>query len=256
MSISDAGMKRKAVLVTGAASGIGLATVELFLREGARVALNHLPGDSRGADEVRRLAGEGLDVIAISGDVSDPVSCENMVLEAIAILGGLDVLVNNAGTPGSKAPVPFSNLADLTDDIWEKIISTNLVGAYRCTKFAAAALQLSGGSVVNTASIGGFDVPSSSIAYGASKAGLINMTKNLARALAPRVRVNAVAPGYVESPWTSDWTAERKNTFIEKALLKKSIKPYDVAKAIYFFSDETSVITGQTLVIDAGLSLA
>ena len=248
-------LSSKAVLVTGAASGIGLATVELFASQGARVALNHLESDTRGPKEVERMQSLGLDVIAAVGDVSVPSSAEDMIARAIGELGRLDFLINNAGTSATKEPIALGELDQMTEEFWQTIISTNLIGAFRCTKFAAAALKSAGGAVVNTASVGGLDIVGSSIAYGASKAGLINMTKNLARALAPHVRVNAVAPGYVESGWTETWPEAKKESFVQKSLLKRACMPSDVAEVIYFLCGGTSMVTGQTVVVDGGLTL-
>lgn len=188
----------KTALVTGGASGIGLATVELLARCGARVAVNHLAEDPRAAQEIARLESEGRAVIDAPGDVSQPEDCQRMVLEAIDRLGRLDILVNNAATPGTSKPIDFKDLDAMSEEFWNSIVSTNLIGPFRCTRAAAEALRAARGAVVNTASIAGLNTQGSSIAYGAAKAGLINMTRSLARALAPEVRVNAVAPGLVD----------------------------------------------------------
>ena len=185
----------KTALVTGGASGIGYATVELFARRGAKVALNHLPDDARGAQAVARLRADGLDVIAAPGDVSKPGTAEAMVRDAIEKLRRLDYLANNAGTPATNEPIAPADLDRVTEEFWGKILSTNLLGPFRCTHAAADALRASQGAVCNTASVAGLNMPGSSMAYGASKAALISLTKNLARALAPQARVNAVAPG-------------------------------------------------------------
>lgn len=244
------------MLITGASSGIGLATVELFARKGATVALNYLAEDGRGTSEIQRMVAEGLKVIAAPGNVADASSIDATVPRAIDQLGGLDYLINNAGMSGTKEPIALSDLDAITEEFWGAILATNLVGAFRCTRLAAQALRASFGAVVNTASIGGFDAVGSSIAYGASKAGLINMTKNLARALAPEVRVNGVAPGYVESAWTAEWPEQKKRTLIDRSLLRRACKPSDIAEIIHFLCVGTSVVTGQTLIADAGFTLA
>ncbi len=247
-----ADLSGKRVLVTGASSGIGLATVALFARNGATVALNHLPDDARGPAEAERLSAEGFSVLAVPGDVSKPGEAEAMVEEAIARLGGLDGLVNNAGTSGTSAPIAFEDLDAMTEDFWDTILSTNLVGPYRCARAAAGALRATRGAIVNTASVAGLGRRGSSIAYSASKAGLINLTRSLARALAPEIRVNAVAPGLVETPWTSAWPAERKAATLERTMLARLAKPEDIAEAIFFLAAGAAYITGETITVDGG----
>jgi 3-oxoacyl-[acyl-carrier protein] reductase len=245
----------KAALVTGAASGIGLATAEAFLRCGATVALNHLPDDPRGRKEVERLAAAGYRALAAPGDVSQPGAAERMVGESIAALGRLDFLVNNAGTPATPTPIPFSDLDALTQEFWTRILSTNLLGPFRCVHAAVEALRQARGAICNTASIAGIMGSGSSIPYATSKAGLINLTKSLARTLAPEIRVNAVAPGFVDSPWNKDWPPERKLQSIERTPLKRACKPEDIAEAIFFLCAGGAMITGQTIVVDGGLTL-
>jgi 3-oxoacyl-[acyl-carrier protein] reductase len=249
-----ADLEGKKALVTGGASGIGLATVELMARCGARVAVNHLPDDPRAAAEVERLRAAGLDAVAAPGDVSEPEGCRAMVLAAIDRLGGIDILVNNAATPGTSKPIDFKDLDAMTEEFWDAIVSTNLIGPFRCTRAAAPALRQARGAVVSTASVAGLNAQGSSIAYGAAKAGLINMTRNLARALAPEVRVNAVAPGLVDSPWTATWPAAWKESAIGKTPLGRMCTPQDIAEAILFLAAGSAMVTGHTLVVDGGFS--
>ena len=241
-------------LVTGAASGIGLGTATLLARAGARVAINHLPNDPRGPEGIARLQSEGLDVTGAPGRVGAPKETEAMVEGAIGTLGGLDFLVNNAGTPGVKATVPVTRLDLVTDELWDQILTTNLVGVFRCTRAAAPALKASRGSVVNIASIAALGLQGSSMPYAASKAGVVNLTRNLARALAPEVRVNAIAPGAVDSTWI-EWTEEQRRAHLDKSLLKRIGKPADYADVILFLGFGTEMITGETVVVDAGLTL-
>jgi 3-oxoacyl-[acyl-carrier protein] reductase len=244
----------KRALVTGAASGIGLGTATALAQAGAKVAINHLPDDPRGPQAVQELNAQGRDVISAPGRVGVPGETEKMVETAIANLGGLDLLVNNAGTPGVKATVPINRLDLVTDEMWDQILATNLVGIFRCTKAAAPSLKDSHGAVVNTASIAALGLAGSSMAYSASKAGVVNLTRNLARALAPEVRVNAIAPGAVDSPWL-EWTEQQRKSSLEKSLLKRIGKPSDYADAILFLAFGTDFITGETVVVDAGLTL-
>jgi 3-oxoacyl-[acyl-carrier protein] reductase len=250
----SADLTGRTALVTGGASGIGLATVTRLAELGARVALNHLPGDPAGPAAAARLAERGLAVSAVAGDVSKAGAAEAMVGDAIATLGRLDFLVNNAGTPGTREPIPPARLDQMSEEFWQLILSTNLLGPFRCTRAAAEALRAARGAVVNVASIAGLTSLGSSIAYGASKAGVVNLTRNLARALAPEVRVNAVAPGHVETAWTAAWE-DRRREAAERALLKRNCQPEDIADAILFLAAGGAMITGQTLVVDGGLTL-
>ncbi|MDP4024376.1 SDR family oxidoreductase [Methylobacterium sp. NEAU 140] len=247
-----ADLSGKRVLVTGASSGIGLATVEIFARNGASVALNHLPDDPRGPAEVQRLADEGRAVIALPGDVSRAGDAEAMVAAGIHALGGLDVLVNNAGTSGTTVPIAFEDLDAMTEDFWQTILATNLIGPYRCARAAAESLKKSRGAIVNTASVAGLGRRGSSIAYSASKAGLINLTRSLARALAPEIRVNAVAPGLVETAWTKPWPEARKAATVERTMLGRMARPEDIAETIFFLGAGAAYITGETLTVDGG----
>ncbi len=245
-------LKGKRALVTGAASGIGFAVCELLGRFGATVALNHLPDDARGPEAVATLRAQGFDVIAAPGNVGDEAQAPAMVQAATDALGGLDYLINNAGTSGASTPIPFTNLEAMDEAFWQTILSTNLLGPFRCSRAAADALRQSKGAIVNTASAAGLGVRGSSVAYSASKAGLINLTTNLARALAPDVRVNAVAPGLVKTPWTKDWPGERKRATESQTLLGRLADPEEVAEAIVFLAAGPAYINAHTLVINGG----
>jgi 3-oxoacyl-[acyl-carrier protein] reductase len=247
-------LKGRTALVTGGASGIGLGTATLLARSGAKVAINHLPDDTRGPDAIAKLTAQGFDVIGAPGRVGRPGETEAMVKTAIEQLGRLDLLFNNAGTPGVTKTIPIAEIELVTDELWNKVIETNLMGAFRCAKAAAPALTAAGGSIVSTASIAAVRAGGSSMAYAATKAAIANLTMNLARALAPAVRVNAIAPGAVDSPWI-EWTPEQRRNQVEHSLLKKVSAPEDLGDAVLFLAFGTEVITGQTLVVDAGLSL-
>jgi 3-oxoacyl-[acyl-carrier protein] reductase len=252
----SADLKGKTALVTGGASGVGLATVELMAKCGAEVALNHRSSNKAAAGEIERLTALGYRVISAPGDIGSAEEASQMVERAVERLGRLDILVNNAGTPGTRAKgrrIDYRDLAAITEDWWEEVFSTNVVGAFRCVQAATPALKASRGSVVSVASIAGIGPLGSNMAYGTSKAGLIQLTTYLSRALAPEVRVNAVAPGFIETPWTEDWPAEVKRGAIERTPLKRACTPEDIAEAILFLGAGAAMVTGQTLIVDGGL---
>ena len=248
-------LKGKTALVTGGASGIGLATAIQLGRNGATVAVNYLADDARGADAVARLQADGIKAIAAPGSVADATDCQRMVGDAVEKLGRLDLLVANAGTPGTKRRIEPPELDLITEELFHTLLEVNLLGVFRCAKAAAPALKTSGGAIVNTASIAGLGTAGSSLAYSATKAGVVSLTQNLARALAPQVRVNAVAPGAVDSTWMVEWTDEQRRDSISRALLQRRCTTDDIAEVIVFLGFGAAMVTGQTIVVDGGLTL-
>jgi len=248
-------LKGRTALVTGGASGIGLATVRMLAEGGCRVAINHLADDERGHTQVEALRAQGLDVIAAPGDVADAVEGPRMVERAAAELGRLDYLVNNAGTPGTRHAIAPDQLELITEELWEAVIQVNLLGVFRCSKAAAPHLRRARGAIVSVASIAGINSAGSSMAYGATKAGVISLTKNLARGLAPEVRVNAIAPGAVNSSWMIEWTNEQRASSIDQAALRRRCEPEDLAEVMVFLLAGAAMVTGQTVVVDGGLTL-
>ena len=245
-------LKGKTALVTGGASGIGLGAVASFLRCGAAVAINDLATSPSLERVVRELSDAGHRVVAAPGNVGDAEDCPRMVKQAIADLGRLDYLVNNAGTPGTRSPVPPGDFERQDEAFWELLLNVNLIGPYRCTKAAAGALKESGGAIVNTASISGFAGGGSSSVYCATKAGLINLTKEWARALAPQVRVNAIAPGAVDSAWMCRFDDLEQGDF-SNIPLRRVGSPSDYGESILFLAAGADYVTGHTLVVDGGL---
>jgi 3-oxoacyl-[acyl-carrier protein] reductase len=245
----------KTALVTGGASGIGLATAAMLGRYGATVAVNFLADDPRGKDTVAKLKADGIKAIEAPGNVGDAADCARMVGKAIDDLGRLDLLVSNAGTPGTRRKIEPHELDLVTEELWSTLLQVNLLGVFRCAKAAAPALKAAHGAIVNTASIAGVGRAGSSLSYSATKAGVVSLTQNLARGLSPEVRVNAVAPGAVDSTWMVEWTDEQRRSSIQNAALKRRCTTDDIAEVIVFLGFGAAMVTGQTIVIDGGLTL-
>jgi len=247
----SAKLENKTALITGAASGIGFATAELFASCGCKVALNDLPDNERLFDSVNALLGKGYSVVAAPGDTGDEYSASSMVAKAIQDLNGLDFLINNAGTPGTRSPIAPNDLDTPDAAFWSRLMSVNLLGPWHCTKSALPSLRERKGAIVNTASIAGIAGNGSSSTYCATKAALISLTGEHARAFGPDVRVNAIAPGVVESDWECRF--ERTEAMLASIPMKRAGLPEDYAEAILFLCAGGAYITGHTLVVDGGL---
>lgn len=241
-------------LVTGGASGIGLSTVRRMSQSGCKVAINYLPNDTKAEEQIQQLKEEGFDVEGFAHALGDGKEHE-LIQAVINKTGRLDVLVNNAGTPGTNKSIPPQDLDAVTDAMWNEVLDVNLLGLFRLTRAAAPFLKEYSGSVVNVASVSALSSRGSSMAYAASKAGVVSLTRHLAVALAPQVRVNAVAPGAVDSTWRVEWTEEQRKASIEKAPLGRRCSTDDIAESIVYLGFSAPMVTGQTLIIDGGLIL-
>jgi len=246
-------LEGRRALVTGSASGIGFATAALLARSGARVALNDLPGEPLEA-AVRSLKLEGLAVEAAPGDLGDPASARRAAMHGLQTLGGLDYLVNNAGAPCTRIPIPPSDLEALTDDFWDRILRINLLSAFWMTKALAGALKERRGAVVNTVSVSAFGGGGSSTAYATAKAALAGLTRELARGLAPAVRVNGIAPGYVNSNWQCSF-GDLDALARSSVPLARVGQPEDYAELIAYLCAGASYITGEVIPISGGLQI-
>ncbi len=247
-------LKGKRALVTGAASGIGLGTAALLARSGATVAMNDLVLGPRLEAEAARLKAEGWGVVPVAGDIGSEAGAAAIVGQARAALGGLDYLVNNAGTPATKTPIPVNDLDSLTPQFWERILSVNLMGAFWMTKAAAKDLRAAKGAVVNTVSDAAFGGGASSLAYACAKAGLLRQTELLAKALAPEVRVNGIAPGYVNSNWECSFGDMEANARA-RVPLQRVGQPADYAELIVFLCAGAAYVTGEVVIANGGTRL-
>jgi len=250
-------VRGKAAIVTGSGTGVGRETVLELARRGCHVLVNY----SRSVQEAEQTASEaralGVKAIAVQADVAVDAECRAMVEAALHEFGRLDVLVNNAGTTS------FINHGDLdavTPEHWQRIMAVNLQGPFQCVRAARRALEADGGGcVVNVTSVAGLRANGSSIPYCASKAALNNLTLALARALAPKIRVNAVAPGFITGRWLqaglgAAYEAIKKNQE-SRAPLQRVCEPKDVADAIVSLVTGSEMVTGQILPVEGGFLL-
>jgi ketoreductase RED2 len=237
----------RTVLVTGSSSGIGAATARRFAALGASVVINSATSVEAG----RAVAAELADASYVQADVTAEDQAQGLIDQVIERHGRLDVLVNNAGT---TQVIPHVDLEAATPDVWRRIFDVNVIGTWQVTVAAVPHLRASGrGQIVNVSSLAGERPTGSSIPYACSKAALSHMTRLLANTLGPDVRVNAVAPGLVDTPWTADWDFVREFVTAQ-APLQRTATPDDVAEMIIGLARSTYV-TGEVVVIDGGLNL-
>ena len=239
------------MLVTGGGTGIGRGISEAFAREGATVAINfHVSRDDAEA-AAQDICTQGGRAITAQANVSSQTEVRDMVEGIGKQFGRLDVLVNNAGW---STRVPHEQLDSLTDDIWDRTLNTNLRGAFYCVRAAMPWLRKqSGASIVNVASVAGISGMGSSIVYAASKGAMITMTKSLARALAPEVRVNAVAPGFVRTRF-ANWPQSAFDEGEAQTPIGKLATTDDIAETVLFLAGSPAV-TGEVVVVDGGTTV-
>ena len=246
-------LQDQVALVTGSATGMGRATSLMLARQGAHVVVNYTRSEAEAKETAAAVEALGRKALLVRADVSDDRQVSAMVDETVKVFGRLDILVNNAGT---TVFVPFKNLEELTEEIWDRVLAVNVKGTFFCSRAAAKVMLPQGsGCIVNVASTAGLHASGSSIAYAASKAAVISMTKTLAVALGPRIRVNAVAPGFVNTRWNAA-RQDMLSIVEEKAALKRYGEPEDVAEVIVALITSAGFVTGQVIPVDGGQFLA
>jgi 3-oxoacyl-[acyl-carrier protein] reductase len=248
----------RVALVTGGGTGVGRATAMRLAALGYAVAVNY----SRSRDDADQTAAsiesQGGHAVALQADVASDDAARQLVAATVARFGRLDVLVNCAGTTEF---IPFADLERITDDVWQRLFQVNVVGAFHCARAAREPmLSVGGGSIVNVSSTAAQLAQGSSIPYCCSKAALDNLTVSLARTFAPRIRVNAVAPGFITGRWLENGLGnsyERVKAAFDKALpLGRVCEPDDVAAAILSLVTGSPLVTGQILAVDSGMLIA
>lgn len=238
----------QAVIVTGSSSGIGAAIARRLSGLGAGIVVN----SATSAEAGQRLAAELTDAVYVQGDIGDPQTAAALIAAAQQRWDRLDGLVNNAGR---TVDVPLQDLAGVTADHWDKVLRTNVVGTFLVSQAALPLLRdAEDGWILNITSLAGVRQTGSSLPYAVSKAALDHLTTIMAKFAGGGVRVNAIAPGLVATPWTADWH-ERKAGVERLAPLHRVASPEDIADACVAFIS-ARYTTGQTLVVDGGLGLA
>ncbi len=243
--------KGKVVLVTGSSRGIGRSIAVKFAKEGASVVINYRSSENE-AKAITEIISSYSDCMCIQADVSKEKDVKRMIDTIIERYGHLDILVNNAG-------IAIDNdFKDRHVKDWQETLNTNLIGVFLTSKYAGKyMLQNQYGKIINISSTNGIDtIYPYSIDYDASKAGLINMTKNLAIEFAPVINVNAVAPGWVDTGMNDDLSKSYLKSEMERTLLKRFAEPEEIANVVLFLaSDMARYIDGETIRVDGGLKV-
>lgn len=246
---------RPRALVTGSASGIGRAAALRLAVEGFDVTINYSRSAGRAEETVRELEKLGGTHQAVAADVSDDAAVRRLVAAAVGEEDRLDVLVNNAGMTSETPPDDLDGI-DLEE--WDQVFRVNVRGLVQVTRAAAPALRATGGSIVNVASIVGLRPGPQPLAYAASKAAVVSLTKTLSRVMAPEVRVNAVAPGWIAGEWMERTLGDKYDSLMERRArqtpLKRNVTLEDVADSVFALATSHRFVTGEIIVIDGGFT--
>jgi len=242
-------LKNKVALITGSSRGIGKAIAILFAKNGAKIIVNYISEVGRAKETVEEIKKLGSDALAIKCDVSNESEVKEMIEKTINKFERIDILVNNAGI---VFDVP---LFEKTLEQWRKTIDTNLIGVFLCSKYASQHMKKNNsGTIINISSSNGLNTTSPESAdYDASKAAVINLTKSLAEELSPNIRVNAIAPGWVDTEMNKDLPKNFIKEEKEKTFMKRFAKPEEIANvALFLASDDSSFMTGSNVLVDGG----
>jgi len=246
-------LEGKVALVTGASRGIGAAIARRLASDGAAVVVNYAGSKAAADAVVAGIMASGGRAVAIQADVSDAASCTALVAGGIEAFGSLDILVNNAGITRDGL------IVRMTDEDWDSVIATNLTGVFSmCRAAAKVMMKARTGSIVNISSVVGIAGNAGQANYAAAKAGVIGLTKSVARELAARnVRCNAVAPGFIETDMTAELSEAQRAGIASGVAMGRFGSAEDVASAVSFLaSDEAAYVTGQVLAVDGGMTFA
>jgi 3-oxoacyl-[acyl-carrier protein] reductase len=244
-------------IVTGGSGGIGSAVCAKLAKGGANILVNYNDSEDAAIQAVKELNALGVDAIAYPADIADEAAVQKMISAAYHRWGQIDILINNAGY---TKYVSHANLGELDDLAWQQTLAVNLLGPWHASKAASHIMRDKGkGAIVNVASTAALSGTGSSVAYAASKAGLIAMTKAMARALAPNIRVNAVAPGMVNTGWLRRYSSLDENgikklheKYISQTPMRRIVSADEVAEAIVWLAADATGVTGEIVTVDGG----
>lgn len=241
-------LKNKVAIVTGASRGMGRATAVLFAQEGAKVVVNFLKSSEEAESLVEEIKGLGSDALAVQADVSNEEDVKRLVEETVNKFSRIDILVNNAGI---VYDIPFF---EKTVEQWQQVLGTNLIGVFLMCKHSIPHMS-EGGRIINISSTNGiYSTYSDSMDYDAPKAGVIAITRSLAQEFAPKILVNSIAPGWVDTDMNKDLPEDFLKEEMQHIWLKRMGKPEEIAKtALFLASEDSSFITGSTIVVDGGV---
>ena len=248
----------RAAIITGGGTGVGRATAFELAKCGHAIAVVYSRSKEEADQTVADITTAGFEAVAIRADVSVDADCRAMVEKTLEAFGRVDVLINCAG---ATSFIPFDDLELVTDEVWERLFRVNVMGAFHSARAVHAAMIKSGGGIIiNVSSVAARLGQGSSIPYCATKAALDSLTVSLARTLAPHIRVNGVAPGFITGRWLKaglgDRYTEVKDSFEKSLPLGRVCDPADVAVCIGSLVNGSTLVTGQTLVVDGGMLIA
>jgi len=245
-------LKNKTVIISGASRGIGRAIAVELAGEGANISFNYLKNGKYAMDLENEIRNLGVNVKSFQVDIKEYIAVKSWVDETKELFGGIDIVINNAGVIKDKA------LALMETGDWQEVINTNLDGTFNLTRAAIVTLiKQKSGVVINITSVSGIMGMPRQTNYSASKAGIIGFTKALAKEVASyNIRVNAIAPGFIETDMLKDLKDEYRSQILKQIPLGRLGQPSEIAKTVKFLvSDDAGYITGHTLVIDGGISI-
>ncbi|MEK7615473.1 MAG: SDR family oxidoreductase [Patescibacteria group bacterium] len=244
-------IKNQVIVITGSSSGIGEATAYLFASEGARIVVNsesNIEGGMRVMEKIKDMKGEA---IYVQADVSDPIQAKLLIDKTVETFGEINILINNAGGYESQ------DFLTASKESWLRVFDKNLFSTILCSQYAAQVmLKNGGGKILNTASVYGWENTGdpTGMAYSVAKAGVISLTKNLAKFWSPTILVNAVAPGYVHIPRFDTYPEETQAQMKAEMLLGRFIEPSEVAEAFLYLA-KNDAVTGEVHRVDGGFGL-